>query len=73
MLVLSRRPGEQILIDGGIRLKVISVKANQVRLGIVAPSQVPVDRKEIHELRAERRCDVELVVHSDREQHQATG
>ena len=53
MLVLARRTGEQIVIDGNIRLTVIAVKGNHVRLGISAPPEVPVDRKEIHDCRTE--------------------
>jgi carbon storage regulator CsrA len=51
MLVLTRRPGEQIVIDGNIRLTVISVKGDRIRLGIDAPPSVVVDREEIHERR----------------------
>jgi len=48
MLVLARRVGEEIVIDGNIRLTVVSVRGNAVRLGIAAPPSVPVDRREIH-------------------------
>lgn len=48
MLVLTRRPGEQIVIDGNIRLTVVSVKGDRVRIGIEAPPNVLVDREEIH-------------------------
>ena len=51
MLVLTRRPGEQIVIDGNIRLTVISLKGDRVRLGIDAPATVVVDRQEVHEER----------------------
>jgi carbon storage regulator len=51
MLVLTRRPGEEILIDGTIRLTVVSVKGDRIRLGIDAPLSVVVDRQEIHERR----------------------
>jgi carbon storage regulator len=47
MLVLSRRIGEEMLIAGNIRLKVVAVKGNQVRLGITAPSSVSVVRREL--------------------------
>jgi carbon storage regulator len=47
MLVLSRKVSEEIVIAGQIRLKVIQVKGNQVRLGIVAPPDVPVRRSKI--------------------------
>lgn len=51
MLVLTRRPGEEIVIDGRIRLNVISVKGDCIRIGIEAPPSVVVDRQEIHERR----------------------
>ena len=44
MLVLSRRPGEEIIINGNIRVTVVSVKGDRVRLGIEAPASVPVRR-----------------------------
>jgi carbon storage regulator len=48
MLVLTRRPGEEIILDGRIRLKIVSVKGDRIRLGIDAPPAVVVDRQEIH-------------------------
>jgi carbon storage regulator len=51
MLVLTRRPGEEIVIDGCIRVRVVDVHGNRVRLGIEAPPEVTVDRSEIHECR----------------------
>ena len=51
--VLTRRIGEEIVIDGNIRVVVTAVKGDKVRLGISAPSSVPVDRKEVHDRRAE--------------------
>lgn len=51
MLVLTRRPGEQIVIDGNIRLTVVSIKGDRIRLGIEAPPSVVVDRAEIHDRR----------------------
>jgi carbon storage regulator len=53
MLILTRQVGEEIVIDGNIRVIVTAVKGNKVRLGISAPPSVPVDRKEVHERRAE--------------------
>jgi carbon storage regulator len=47
MLVLTRRIGEEVLIGGNIRLRVLAVKRNQVRLGIAAPPSVPVARLEL--------------------------
>ena len=53
MLVLSRRIGEEIVIAGSIRVTVVSIRGEQVRLGIVAPPTVLVDREEVHARRAE--------------------
>lgn len=51
MLVLSRRLGEEIVIDGYINVRVVGVNGDRVRLGIDAPSFVSVDRLEVHERR----------------------
>ena len=48
MLVLTRRPGEQIVIGNGIRLTVVSVGPGRVKLGIEAPADVRIDRQEVH-------------------------
>lgn len=47
MLVLSRRLNESIVIDESIRITVLSIRGNQVRLGIEAPSRVAVYREEL--------------------------
>jgi carbon storage regulator len=51
MLVLARRPGETIVIDGDVRITVVEAKGNCVRLGIEAPPHILVDRAEVHERR----------------------
>ena len=51
MLVLSRKLGEEIVIAGNIRITVVSVRGEQVRLGIEAPRNVAVDRQEVHDRR----------------------
>lgn len=48
MLVLSRGQQETIVIGGNIRVTVVALKGNQVRLGITAPKHVRVDREEVH-------------------------
>jgi carbon storage regulator len=53
MLVLTRRLNETIVIDGGIEVTVVAVDRNKVRLGIVAPASVRVDRAEVRERRGE--------------------
>lgn len=52
MLVLSRRPGEEIVIDNNIRVTIVSVKGDRVRIGVTAPEEVQVDRAEVHQRRA---------------------
>jgi carbon storage regulator len=47
MLVLTRRVGEEIVIDGTIRVRVVMAKGQAVRLGITAPPSVPVVRLEL--------------------------
>src|SRR5271166_1146773 len=47
MLVLTRRVGEEIVIDGGISIAVLSIKGGQIRLGITAPRSVGVQRQEL--------------------------
>jgi carbon storage regulator len=51
MLVLTRKPGEEIVISGGIRITLLAVTGNKVRLGVVAPPAVVVDRAEVAERR----------------------
>lgn len=51
MLVLSRLPGESIVIGGLVLVQVVEVRGDKVRLGIVAPRDVRVDREEVHALR----------------------
>jgi carbon storage regulator len=47
MLVLSRKPGEKVVIGNGISVTVVEVKGNRVWLGIDAPDQVHILRGEI--------------------------
>jgi carbon storage regulator len=48
MLVLSRKKGESLMIGDDIELVVLAVEGEQVRIGIVAPKQVEVYRKEVY-------------------------
>jgi len=47
MLVLTRKTGQSIVIDGGIEITVLEVRGEQVRLGIAAPREIKVNRKEL--------------------------
>lgn len=48
MLILARRVGEKIKIDDDISIEILSVKGNQIRLGIDAPKHISVHRQEIY-------------------------
>jgi carbon storage regulator len=60
MLVLTRKRGEAIEIDGRIEIRVLSVQGNRVRIGVVAPESVTVRRGELV-------FDLDLANHSDSE------
>lgn len=49
MLILTRKVGESVLIGDGIKVSVLAVKGNQVRVGIDAPKEVSVHREEVRE------------------------
>jgi carbon storage regulator len=49
MLILSRKPGECIVIDGRIHVKIVRVEGDVVKVGIEAPPSVPVHRLEVYE------------------------
>lgn len=49
MLVLARKINESIMIGDDIEVVIIDIKGDQVKLGIKAPKQVSVHRKEIYE------------------------
>ena len=49
MLVLSRKKNESIVINNDIIVTVIEIRGDKVRLGIVAPKEVPVHREEVYE------------------------
>jgi carbon storage regulator len=61
MLVLSRKVGDKLVIDGNITVEVVKIQGNRISLGIVAPSNVKILRGELAEQQAKAQI-VELVV-----------
>ncbi len=59
MLVLSRKIGQSIIINDSITVTIVACDGKKVRLGVIAPPEVRVDREEIHRLRQEF-FDVEI-------------
>jgi len=57
MLVLSRKVGEKIIIDGGIELTITKIDGNKVRVGITAPPDVRIDRAELRSQQQEFALD----------------
>jgi carbon storage regulator len=50
MLVISRRVGEEILVPQlGIVFRILEVRGNKIRLGVTAPPEIRVQRRELHE------------------------
>ena len=49
MLVLSRKQKESIFINGNVVVTVLRIQGNQVRLGVEAPTEMPVHRSEVYE------------------------
>jgi carbon storage regulator len=49
MLVLSRQKDESIMIGDDVEITIVDVRGDKVRLGIAAPKNIPVHRKEVYE------------------------
>lgn len=49
MLVLSRQKDQTIMIGDDVEITVVDIRGDKVRLGISAPSKIPVHRKEVYE------------------------
>ena len=49
MLVLSRKKNESIVINNDVVVTVVEIRGDKVRLGIVAPKEVPVHRQEVYD------------------------
>jgi carbon storage regulator len=66
MLVLSRKKNESIVINNDIKIVVVEIRGDKVRLGVEAPKEVPVHRREVFD--AIHRAEIELSA----EQHRST-
>jgi carbon storage regulator len=65
MLVLSRKKNESIVINNDITIVVVEIRGDKVRLGVEAPKEVPVHRREVYdairrnELTAEGKSEID--------------
>jgi len=61
MLVLSRQRDQTIMIGDDIEIKVVDIRGDKVRLGITAPTHIPVHRQEVYDaIQAENRAAANL-------------
>ena len=49
MLVLSRQRDESIMIGDNVQITIVDIRGDKVRLGIIAPTEIPVHRKEVYD------------------------
>jgi carbon storage regulator len=61
MLVLRRRAGEAIVLAGGIEIEVMEISRTRVKLGVRAPRDISVSRREVIALAAENRQASDLI------------
>jgi carbon storage regulator len=56
MLVLSRKPGETVVIGGNIEVTVLEVHGDRVKLGLRGPAEVPIRREEVYRRVTREEC-----------------
>ncbi len=67
MLVLTRKPGQSIMIGDGVEIQVLSVAGEKVRIGVTAPREVGIYRNEVYERIEDERADKALEEDQERE------
>jgi carbon storage regulator len=61
MLILSRRPGESVHVGDDIKITVLSIKGQQIKIGLEVPERTPVYREEIYmKVRSQNASALEL-------------
>ena len=48
MLALTRRKGESLIVNNNVEISVLEIRGDQVKIGISAPKEVPIYRKEVY-------------------------
>ena len=65
MLVLSRKRDEDLVIGDGIVVRVVDIRGDKVRLGVIAPKEVPVHRREVYEAIQRQRLPLDAIVDAE--------
>lgn len=65
MLVLSRKRDEDLVIGDGIVVRVVDIRGDKVRLGVIAPKEVPVHRREVYEAIQRQRLPPDSIVDAE--------
>ena len=61
MLALSRKKNEAIMINNNIEITVLEIRGDQVKLGIAAPKEIPIYRKEVYvQIQQENRASTDI-------------
>jgi carbon storage regulator len=71
MLVLSRKKNESIVINNDITIVVVEIRGDKVRLGVEAPKEIPVHRREVYD--AIRRNEMTIGDKADTDTNGAVG
>ena len=59
MLALTRKKGESLVINNNIEISILEVRGDQIKIGITAPKDVPIFRKEVYkQIQEENRASV---------------
>ncbi|WP_342758465.1 carbon storage regulator CsrA [Kineothrix sedimenti] len=61
MLALSRKKNEALIINNNIEITILEIKGEQVKIGITAPKEVPIYRKEVYvQIQEENKASVDV-------------
>jgi carbon storage regulator len=66
MLILTRRIGEKLIVGGNVTVTILSIRGNQIRMGIDAPREVKVHREEIYQKIQTEKAEKQTSVLHDR-------
>lgn len=61
MLALTRKKGESLIVNNNIEITVLEIRGDQVKIGIAAPKEVPIYRKEVYlQIQEENKASMDM-------------